>query len=67
MHMSNSTTIFLGDDGDDPDALKLMQEDGRTVYRKNLLTQSIIRGELLIDEEEFKWKPRTAKGKNRKK
>jgi hypothetical protein len=52
--MPAADTIFLGGDGNDPDALKLTQE-GRIVYQKALLTQSVIRGELLIDEDEFEW------------
>jgi hypothetical protein len=54
--MSDAATIFLGRDGDDPDAKKLMEEDGRVVYHKNLLTQSILQGELLLDHDEYKWK-----------
>lgn len=65
--LSGSATIFLADDGDDQDALKLMQEEGRAVYQKNLLTQSIIRGELLINDDEFKWNPKPVKGKKGKK
>lgn len=57
--MSASSTIILGADGDDPGALKLTQEDGRIVYQKDLLTQSIIRGALLCDDDEFHWKPST--------
>jgi hypothetical protein len=65
--LSDSATIFLAVDGNDPDAQKLTQEEGRTVYQKHLLTQSIIRGELLTDSDEFKWSPKTAKGKKGKK
>lgn len=65
--MSDSTTVFLGDDGDDPDAMKLTQEEGRTVFSKNLLAQSIIRGELLVNDDEFKWTAKGAKGKKGKK
>lgn len=65
--MSDSTTVFLGDDGDDPDAMKLTQEEGRTVFSKNFLAQSIIRGELLVDDDEFKWTAKGAKGKKGKK
>lgn len=57
--MSAFSTIILGADGDDPGALKLTQEDGRIVYQKDLLTQSIIRGALLCDDDEFHWKPST--------
>jgi hypothetical protein len=65
--LSDSATIFLAVDGDDPDAQKLVQEGGRTVYQKDLLTQSILRGELLTDSDEFKWNPKAIKGKKGKK
>jgi len=61
--MSDATTIFLGLDSDDPDARKLAHEDGRSVYQKNLLTQSILRGELLLDHDEFRWSSLPNKGK----
>ena len=61
--MSDATTIFLGLDSDDPDARKLAHEDGRSVYQKNLLTQSILRGELLLDHDEFRWSSLSNKGK----
>jgi hypothetical protein len=54
--MPAANTIFIGGDGNDPDALKLAK-DGRTVYQKTLLTHSVIKGELLIDEEELEWQP----------
>jgi hypothetical protein len=65
--MSDAATIILGRDGDDPDAKKLTEEDGRAVYQKNLLTQSILRGELLLDHDEFKWSSKPVKGKKGKK
>jgi hypothetical protein len=65
--MSDTATIFLGLDGDDPDAKTLAEEDGRTVYQKNLLTQSILQGELLLDHDEFKWSSKPVKGKKGKK
>lgn len=65
--MSDHATIFLGLDHDDPDAKKLVEEDGRAVYQKNLLAQSILQGELLLDHDEFKWKPKPVKGKKGKK
>jgi hypothetical protein len=65
--MSDTATIFLGRDGDDPEAQKLTEEDGRAVYQKNLLTQSILRGELLLDHDEFKWSSKPARGKKGKK
>lgn len=64
---SSASTIFLGLEGDDRDAL-ILTEEGRTVYQKDLLTQSIIRGELLCDGEDFTWQSGSAKGrKGRKK
>jgi hypothetical protein len=65
--MSDRATIFLGLDHDDPDAKKLVEEDGRAVCQKNLLTHSILQGELLLDHDEFKWKPKPVKGKKGKK
>lgn len=65
--MSDAATIFLGRDGDDPDAQKLTEEDGRAVYQKNLLTQSILQGELLLDHDEFKWSPKPGKVKKGRK
>lgn len=65
--LSDAATIFLGRDGDDPDAQKLTEEDGRAVYQKNLLTQSILQGELLLDHDEFKWSSKPVKGKRGKK
>ena len=58
-----ASTVILGGDGSDPDALKLTEEEGRVVYQKTLLTQSVIRGELLVDEKEFKWQKAVKKGK----
>ena len=65
--MSDAATIFLGLDSDDPDAQTLTQKDGRAVYQKNLLTQSVLRGELLLDNDEFKWNSKPDKGKKGKK
>ena len=64
--MPAGSTIILGGDGDDQDALKLTKED-RVVYQKSLLTQSVIKGELLVDEMEFKWQPAPTKGKKGRK
>jgi hypothetical protein len=65
--MPDAATIFLGLDSDDPDAHTLAQEDGRAMYQKNLLTQSILRGELLLDNDEFKCNSKPGKGKKGKK
>lgn len=62
----SASTIFLGLEGDDKDAL-VLTEEGRTVYQKDLLTQSIIRGELLTDGEEFTWQSGSTKGRKGKK
>jgi len=64
---SDNATIFLGLDGDDPDARLLTEDQGRTVYQKNLLTQSTLRGELLLDNNEFKWSSKPGKAKKGKK
>lgn len=64
---SDPSMILLGNETDDKDALSLVQEHGLKVYTKDLLTQSIIRGELLCDDDEFTWKPNAAKGKKRPK
>jgi hypothetical protein len=61
-----ASTIILGGDGDDPDA-KILHQEGRAVYQKALLTQSVIKGELLVDDEELMWKPAPEKGKKGKK
>jgi hypothetical protein len=60
--MPAAGTIFLGGDGNDHDAMKL-REEGRTVYQKALLTHSVIKGELLVDEKELEWQetPKTPK------
>jgi hypothetical protein len=60
--MPAASTIILGGDGSDQHALKLTEED-RVVYQKGLLTQSVIKGELLVDDEEFKWQKAGKKGK----
>lgn len=65
--MTEASTILLGGDGNDRDASNLVKEEGRTVYQKALLTQSVIRGELLVDEEELKWRPTPTTGKKGKK
>ena len=63
-NMPPESTIFLGGDANDIDARKLTQE-GRTVYQKALLTQSVVRGELLVDEKELKWAPTPEKRKKK--
>ena len=65
--LSDAATIFLGRDGDDPDAQQLAEVDVRAVYQKNLLTQSILRGELLLEHDEFRWSSKPGKGKKGKK
>ena len=64
--MPAAGTIFLGGDCNDQDALNLTKA-GHIVYQKALLTQSIIKGELLVDDEELKWQPTPEKAKKGKK
>ena len=64
--MPAAGTIFLGGDCNDQDALNLTKA-GHIVYQKALLTQSIIIGELLVDDEALKWQPTPEKAKKGKK
>jgi hypothetical protein len=64
--MPAAGTIFLGGDCNDQDALSLTKA-GQIVYQKALLTQSIIKGELLVDDEGLKWQPTPEKAKKGKK
>lgn len=48
----NENVIVLATE-DDPDAKKLM-EDGETCYHKDLVTTSILRGEINLDGDEFR-------------
>ncbi|KAK6432070.1 hypothetical protein LTR95_011761 [Oleoguttula sp. CCFEE 5521] len=45
--------IFIGCEGKDQDVSELMN-GGKNVFKKDLVSQSIIRGELLLDGDEFK-------------
>lgn len=45
--------IFFGNEKGDFDAISLVETEGKAVYHKDMLTQSILRGELL-DNDEFK-------------
>lgn len=49
----NEKMIVLATEEEDPDAETLIQ-DGETCYRKDLLTTSILRGNLDLDSDEFK-------------
>ncbi|CAD0088835.1 unnamed protein product [Aureobasidium mustum] len=46
---TSSITLYLGADKDDDVAAKL-QEQGETVYKKDILGASIVQGELVLDE-----------------
>lgn len=46
---TSSITLYLGADKDDDVAAKL-QEQGETVYKKDILGASIVHGELMLDE-----------------
>lgn len=46
---TSSITLYLGADKDDDVAAKL-QEQGETVYKKDILGASIVHGELVLDE-----------------
>lgn len=52
----DAEAIFLGQEDDDPECATLL-ENGRTVYSKDLLTLSILRGEFDLNSDEFKIKP----------
>lgn len=56
-------TIFFGNDGLDSDAAALASEHGKVVYHKDLLTQSVLRGELDLESDEFKLKDLARAGK----
>ncbi|KAK6433031.1 hypothetical protein LTR95_010794 [Oleoguttula sp. CCFEE 5521] len=45
--------VFIGCEGKDQDVSELMH-GGKHVFKKDLLSQSIVRGELLLDGDEFK-------------
>ena len=57
--------VYFGKDTDDADAIRLMKDHGCTVYRKELLTDSILTGELDLDEDEFKLVVGSTKKKGR--
>ena len=46
--------IFFGSDESDSDVKRLIEEYDRTVYHKDLLTQSILRGAVDLDDEALK-------------
>jgi hypothetical protein len=47
-------TIVLGADNNDEDAFRLQTQSNCTVYRKSLLTDAIITGQLDLDNEDYK-------------
>lgn len=62
-------TIFFGNDADDTDVKTLALEHDFTVYHKDLLTQSVLRGELDLESDEFVIQPSTSvvkRGRGRK-
>lgn len=65
--MPASSTIFLGLEGLDQDAEKLVKEDKKEVFIRGFVPQSIIRGKLLDDYEAYRWKFTTAAAKKGKK
>ncbi|KAJ4993326.1 hypothetical protein SVAN01_01301 [Stagonosporopsis vannaccii] len=61
----NRTTIVLAKEEDDPDVAKIV-EDGEICYHKDLLTTSILRGKLDLDDYEFKIRAKRAAELRRK-
>ncbi|KZM22068.1 uncharacterized protein EKO05_0007859 [Ascochyta rabiei] len=57
--------IVLAKEEEDPDADRMV-EDGETCYHKDLLTNSILRGTLDLDSDEFKIIAKPASGSRRK-
>jgi hypothetical protein len=57
--------IFLGQDTDDPDCAALLK-NGYTVYARDFLSTSILRGEINLDSDEFKIKLADSQSKGRK-
>lgn len=57
--ISDHRVIVLGKDKGDKEVETLLQE-GTTCYTKDLLTMSILRGELVLDSDEFRIKSRAA-------
>jgi hypothetical protein len=51
--IQNDNTIVIAKEEDDPEAEKLIQ-DSVTCYTKDLLTTSILRGNVELDSNEFK-------------
>ena len=53
-------TVFFGATPDDLDLKILSQEKGHNVYNRNMLTQSVMDGELNLDNDDFIIKPSTS-------
>lgn len=49
--------IFFGSGKGDLDAISLMESEGKDVFLRDMLTQSVLRGRLLVDDDEFKFAP----------
>jgi hypothetical protein len=48
-----ANVIFFGNEKGDPEMMQLINVYGHTVYHKDMLTRSIITGELAVEGEEF--------------
>ncbi|KAK5114084.1 hypothetical protein LTR62_002653 [Meristemomyces frigidus] len=59
-------TIFLGSTHEDKDVAELMVEHGFKVYHKDLLTESVLRGVLDLEDEQYRLKaPKKLAGKRK--
>jgi hypothetical protein len=61
----NDKIIVVAKEDEDPDAEKMIEDD-ETCYAKDLLTTSILRGNLNLDSDEFKIATKSAGGARRK-
>lgn len=66
MSRGMDNTVFIGLN-DNEDAVSLHNAHGKTVYHKDLLTQSVLRGELDLDSTEFKLELATTTAKKGRK
>jgi hypothetical protein len=62
----SSNMVLLAAEGDDPDLL-VLQESGHTCYTKDMLTNSILRGKMDLESDEFKIPIGGSQGKNKAK
>ncbi|KAK3114476.1 hypothetical protein LTR53_007163 [Teratosphaeriaceae sp. CCFEE 6253] len=58
-------TVFVGSADGDADVAELRDEHGFTVYGKEMLTRSILHGELDLESGEFVLKAKTVQGKGK--